>query len=97
MFLWEARWSPTWRTAFQYIRATAGKCSRVNAECNTNGLEGEQYGLGFAYHFTRRTYLFVMGTLVKNDYSASFNNTAGQDVAPGEDVRQIGVGLHTSF
>jgi predicted porin len=97
MFLWEARWSPTWRTAFQYIRATAGKCTRVAAVCNTDGLEGEQYGLGFAYHFSRRTYLFVMGTLVKNDYSASFNNTNNQDVAPGEDIRQIGVGLHTSF
>jgi predicted porin len=97
MFLWEARWTPTWRTAFQYIKATRGSCSRVNAVCNTDGLEGEQYGLGFAYHFSRRTYLFVMGTLVKNGYSASFNNTNTQDVSPGEDVRQIGVGLHTAW
>jgi len=97
MFLWEARWSPTWRTAFQYIKATKGSCSRVNAVCNTDGLEGEQYGLGFAYHFSRRTYLFVMGTLVKNGYSASFNNSNQQDIAPGEDLRQIGVGLHTAW
>ena len=96
MFLWEARWSPTWRTAFQYVRATAGECTRVGAACNTAGLRGEQFGLGFAYHFSRRTYLFVMGTLVKNDFAASFTN-ASQRVNPGEDIREIGVGLHTSW
>ena len=97
MFLWEARWSPTWRTAFQYIKATAGECARVNAVCNTNGLEGEQFGLGFAYHFTRRTYFFLMGTYLKNGYSASFNNSNQQDINPGEDMTQIGMGLHTSW
>ena len=47
--------------------------------------------------FTRRTYLFVMGTLIKNGYSAVFNNSNQQAPNPGEDVRQIGVGLHTAF
>jgi predicted porin len=97
MFLWEARWSPTWRTAFQYIKATAGECTRVAAVCNTNGLEGEQFGLGFAYHFSRRTYLFVMGTYLKNGYSASFNNSNQQDINPGEDMTQVAMGLHTSW
>jgi predicted porin len=97
MFLWEARWSPTWRTAFQYIKATAGECTRVNAVCNTNGLDGEQFGLGFAYHFSRRTYLFVMGTYVKNGYSAQYNNNNQQDINPGEDITQIGAGIHTSW
>lgn len=97
MFLWEWRVSPQFRTAVQYVRSTAGSCTRVNADCNTNGLKGEQYGLGFAYHFSRRTYLFVMGTLVKNDFAASFNNADNQDVAPGEDIRQIAVGLHTAW
>jgi len=96
-FLWEARWAPNFRTAFQYVKATAGKCSVVNMECNTGGLEGQQIGIGFAYHFTRRTYLFVMGTLIKNGYSAVFNNSNQQAPNPGEDVRQIGVGLHTAF
>ena len=79
------------------MKATAGKCSVVNMECNTGGLEGQQIGIGFAYHFTRRTYLFVMGTLIKNGYSAVFNNSNQQAPNPGEDVRQIGVGLHTAF
>ncbi len=96
MFLWEARWSPTWRTAFQYVRSNPGECTRVAAVCNTSGMKGEQFGAGFAYHFSRRTYLFVMATLVKNDFAASFSN-GSQAVNPGEDIREIGVGLHTSF
>jgi predicted porin len=97
MFIWDARWNQQWRTAFHYIKATAGKCSRVNAECNTNGLAGEQYALGLAYHFSRRTFLFVMGTYVKNGFSAVYNNSNLQDPNPGEDITQVGVGLHTSW
>jgi GBP family porin len=96
-FIWEARWSQQWRTAFHYVKATAGKCSVVDMDCNTGGLEGTQMSIGFAYHFSRRTYLFVMGTLVRNGYSAVYNNSNQQAPNPGEDIRQIGVGLHTSF
>jgi predicted porin len=97
MFIWDARWSQQWRTAFHYIKATAGSCSRVNAVCDTGGLGGEQFALGVAYHFSRKTYLFLMGTYVKNDYSAEYNNMAQQSPNIGEDITQIGVGIHTSF
>jgi predicted porin len=97
MLLWEWRLNNQFRTAFQYIRSTPGTCTRVNADCNTNGMKAEQIGLGFAYHFSRKTYLFVMGTLLKNDYAASFSNSNQQSVNPGEDIRQIGVGLHTAW
>ena len=97
MFIWDARWSQQWRTAFHYIKATAGSCSRVNAECNTNGLDGEQYAFGVAYHFSRRTYLFLMGTYVKNGHSAVYNNSNLQEPNPGEDITQVGIGIHTSF
>jgi predicted porin len=97
MFIWDARWSQQWRTAFHYIKATAGSCSRVNADCTTDGLAGEQWALGVAYHFSRRTYLFLMGTYIKNDKSAQFNNMNQQEVQVGEDVRQIGLGIHTAF
>jgi predicted porin len=97
MFIWEARWNPQWRTAFHYIKATAGKCSIVAQDCNTGGLEGSQMSLGFAYHFSRRTYVFVMGSLVRNGYSAVFNNSNLQEPNPGEDIRQVAVGIHTSF
>ena len=97
MFLWEWRINPQWRTAFQYVRGTAGDCSRVNADCNTSGLKGEQFGLGVAYHFSRKTYAFLMGTLVKNDFAASYNNADNQSVNPGEDIRQVALGLHTAW
>jgi predicted porin len=97
MFMWDARWSQQWRTAFHYIKATAGSCSRVDAECNTNGLDGEQFSLGVAYHFSRRTYLFLMGSYVKNGYSAVYNNSNLQEPNPGEDITQVGIGIHTAF
>lgn len=97
MFIWDARWSQQWRTAFHYVKATAGKCSIVARDCDTGGLEGSQIALGVAYHFSRRSYLFLMGTLVRNGYSAVFSNSNLQDVNPGEDIRQVAVGIHTSF
>lgn len=97
MFIWEARWTPQWRTAFHYVRATEGECTRVNAACNTDGLEGTQISAGFAYHFSRRTYLFVMGSLLRNGFSAVYNNSNLQEPNPGEDIRQVAVGLHTAW
>jgi predicted porin len=97
MFIYEGRITPQWRVAAHWVHATPGKCSRVSAECNTAGLKADMYSVGFAYHFSRRTYLFAMYSVVKNDFSARFNPTFDDDVNPGEDVKQIGVGLHTSF
>jgi predicted porin len=97
MFIWDARWNNQWRTAFHYIKATEGKCSVVAMDCNTGGLEGEQISVGLAYHFSRRTYLFLMASWVKNGYSAEYNNSNLQGPNPGEDITQIGVGLHTAW
>ena len=97
MFLWDWRINAQWRAAAHYVKATAGKCSRVNVACNTSGLKGEQLSAGLAYHFSRRTYLFFMYSSVRNDFSARFNPTFDDDVNPGEDVSQIAVGIHTSF
>ena len=94
---WEMRWNNQWRTQIEYVKATAGKCSVVAQDCNTGGLEGSQFQIGFAYHFSRRTYLFVMGSLVKNGYSAVYNNSNLQAPNPGEDIRQVGIGIHTAF
>ena len=95
--IWEARWSPRWRTALEYIKATAGKCSVVDQECNTGGLEGSQLQAGIAYFFSRKTYLFLMASLVRNGYSAEYNNSNQQAPNPGEDIRQVAIGLATSF
>jgi len=96
-FIWEARWNNQWRTAVEYVKATAGKCSVVAQDCNTGGLNGEQFQIGVAYHFSRKTYLFFLAALVKNGYSAAYNNSNLQDLSPGEDIRQLAMGIHTSF
>jgi predicted porin len=97
LFAWDAKWTPQWRTSFHHVKATAGKCSRVSAVCNTDGLDATQTSAGVAYNFSRRTYLFLMYSLVRNGHSASFNPTFDDDVNPGEDIKQIGLGIHTSF
>jgi predicted porin len=94
--LWEARWSPTWRTQIHYVRATAGSCERVNAVCITDGLDGTQISAGVAYFFSRRTYLFFMAQILRNGKSANFASGT-QTPNPGEDVRQYGAGIHHSF
>jgi predicted porin len=95
--LWDARWSQQWRTQVHIVKGTAGSCSRVNAVCNTDGLEGTQISAGFAYYFSRKTFFFFMVSRIKNDFSATFNNSASQSVNPGEDITQVGAGLHTVF
>ena len=96
MFVMDNRWG-AWRTAFHYVKATAGSCTRVNAECTTDGLDGEQISIGASYSFSRRTWLFVMGSQVKNDKSAVYNNSNLQEPNVGEDIKQFAIGIHTSF
>jgi len=97
MFIWDWRINQQWRAAFHYVKAEPGSCKRLNAACNTSGLEATQISAGMAYHFSRRTYLFLMYSMVRNGHSAAFNPTFDDDVSPGEDVRQLGLGIHTSF
>ena len=69
----------------------------MNAACITDGLDGSQLSAGFAYYFSRRTYLFAMASWLKNGFSAQFNNSASQAPAIGEDITQYAVGLSHSF
>jgi len=96
ILLWDARWSDQWRTQIHYVKADKGSCSRVNAVCNTDGLEGTQISAGFAYYLSKRTYLFVMGQLLKNGSSAIFAS-GSQTPAVGEDVKRVAAGINTSF
>ncbi len=97
LFIWDARWSSSWRTQVHYVKSTKGECSRVNAVCSTDGLEGSQVSAGFAYYFSKRTYLFAMASFLRNGFSAVYNNSASQAPSVGEDITQYAVGLSHSF
>lgn len=94
--IWDARWSPKWRTQVHWVKGTAGKCERLNAACTTMGLEGTQVSAGFAYYLSKRTFLFFMAQWLKNDFSARFASGA-QTPNIGEDVTQYGAGINHTF
>jgi predicted porin len=95
--IWSARWTKAWRTEVEYIKSMKGSCSRVNASCNTDGLDGSQLQAGFSYYFSPRTFLFVMGAVLRNGFSARYNNEDLQDPSVGEDITQWAVGINHSF
>ena len=94
--IWDARWSPQWRTTVHYVKATAGSCTRVDADCTTDGLGGHQISAGLAYYLSRKTYLFFLAQWLTNEKSANFSS-GSQQASKGEDVRQYAVGINTAF
>jgi len=94
--IWDARWSPQWRTELHYVKSTAGSCTRVDADCTTDGLGGHQISAGVAYYLSRKTYLFFMAQWLTNEKSANFAS-GSQEASKGEDVRQYAMGINTSF
>ena len=95
--LWDARWNDQWRTQIHYVRSTKGECSRtLGSPCITDGLDGSQISAGFAYYFSKRTYLFFMGQVLKNGRSAIFASGT-QTPNDGEDVTQYALGINTTF
>ena len=99
--LWDARWSDQWRTQVQFVRGTAGSCSRLFVvttvdNCVTDGLDGTQISAGFAYYLSRKTYLFAMVQKLRNGKSAIFASGT-QTPSVGEDVTQYAGGIHTTF
>lgn len=107
MLVLENRWSNAWRTAFHYVKATAGSCqlqSLGNLACNADGLGGTQISAGVARYFDPNVYVFVLASRLTNDKSARFNNTSEVDTAgaslrpnDGEDITNFAVGLAYTF
>jgi predicted porin len=94
--IWDARWSPQWRTQIHYVKATDGSCTRLNATCSTDGLGATQVSVGAAYYFSKRTYLFFMMQWLKNDHSANFASGSQQGNL-GEDINQYALGINHVF
>lgn len=95
--IWDARWTPSFRTQIEYIKAMAGTCARVNAACSTAGLDGWQLQYGLAYYLSKRTYLFAMGAILHNGFSATYNNSGLQAPSVGEQITQYAVGISHSW
>ena len=94
---WEARWDRQWRTVAQYTRSDAGSCTRINAVCTTEGLEGNKMIVGGAYNFSRRTYLYGVIDKMTNGKSARFSANDFGNANPGEDTRHFIAGLSHAF
>lgn len=90
---WDARWTPQWRTQVGYVRSSAGSCARLRAACDTGGLDGSQLNFGVAYYLSRRTMLYVIGSILENGRSAVYNNEELQVPAVGEDIKQYAMGI----
>lgn len=95
--LWDARWTRQWRTMVEYIKADKGSCARVNAACNTDGLDGSQVQAGVAYYFSRKTYGFLMAAWLKNGSSARYGNDFSYNPNPGEDITIYALGINHNF
>ena len=99
-FIWEARWSGTWRTAVNYGKGGAGSCKQAilsNASCSTNGLEGNQISLGAAYYLDPSVYLFLLVNKMTNGASGQYNSSANQKPNPGEDIKSGAIGIAYTF
>jgi predicted porin len=96
--VWDAKWSPQWRTAVQFVRAQAGSCKLLGAPCSTDGLEATKYTAAVGYSFSKRTMLFAAASLIKNGKSARFSNVEfANDPNPGEDIRHFAIGISHNF
>jgi predicted porin len=93
----ESRWGDSWRTVAQVVKSDAGKCTRINAVCTTDGLEGSKFIVGGSYYISRRTYFFAVYDVMKNGKSGRFAANDFGAVNPGEDTKHLIGGISHRF
>lgn len=93
----DSRWNAQWRTSLQYVKASAGSCTRVAAVCSTDGLEGSKLLAGGAYYFSRRTFAFLVVDKMTNGKSGRYAANDFGAVNHGEDTTHFIAGIHTAF
>lgn len=88
-----------WRLALSDTYGSKGSCSlNGGASCSTDGLEGNQVSIGASYSLSRRTQIFALAALLSNGKSARYINADWlADVQPGQDIRQVALGIAHSF
>ncbi len=85
------------RVMSHYVKSNAGSCERLNAVCNTTGLEGSQFTLGAAYYLSKRTFVYGVFSQMNNGAAARFSATDFGTPNPGEDVRHLMAGISHNF
>ena len=85
------------RVMSHYVKSNAGSCERVNAVCNTTGLDGSQFTLGVGYYLSKRTFVFGVFSQMTNGAAARFSATDFGTPNPGEDVRHLMAGISHNF
>ena len=84
--------------ATSYMVGKEGSCSLAGGgACSTEGLDARQINLGASYAFSKRTYLFLIASQLKNGKSATFSNMANNVPAAGADITQASLGVSHSF
>ena len=88
--LWDARWNAQWRTALEYIKADEGHVlARERATATPTAWTARRFSSASRTTSRKRTYLFAMGALLKNGFSASYNNSASQAPSVGRGHRAV--------
>ncbi len=85
------------RVMAHYVRSDAGSCSRLNALCNTTGLQANQLTVGGGYNLSKRTFIYAVYSKITNGPSARFSAADFGSPTPGEDVRHLMAGISHSF
>lgn len=84
--------------ATSYMVADEGSCALAGGRpCSTDGLDGKQFNAGASYTLSKRTYLYLIGSLLKNGKSATFSNMSSDTPATGADIKQASLGISHSF
>lgn len=84
--------------AASYVSADDGRCTLVGAvACGTAGLGAQQFNLGASYSLSKRTALFAIASLVKNEEAAQFSNLSSGAPARGADIKQASIGIRHNF
>lgn len=84
--------------ATSYMVGDEGTCALSGGgACSTDGLEARQINLGASYTLSKRTYVYVIASNLKNGRSATFSNMANNLPATGADITQASLGISHSF
>ena len=97
MVAYDGRITDQWRVMAHIVKSGAGSCERLNAVCNTTGLEGGQVTVGLSYNLSKRSFLYGAYNKVSNGVAARFSSADFGAPTPGEDITHLMFGISHTF